>query len=112
MVKVYIHLLIRLIALFQLFNSDSESKKITRVLKLNANTQTDLSHNPFEEFVYYKVEFKENLVEICSLIYEGTLKDDELEEGFPIDRATQTKCSGVYMRNFATFIDYIGLLIY
>ena len=105
-------MLIRLIALFQLFNSDSESKKITRVLKLNANTQTDLSHNPFEEFVYYKVEFKENLVEICSLIYEGTLKDDELEEGFPIDRATQTKCSGVYMRNFATFIDYIGLLIY
>jgi len=40
------------------------------------------------------------------------LKDDELEEGFPIDRATQTKCSGVYMRNFATLIDCMSVCLF
>ena len=92
MVKVYIHSLVGPLALFQLFSSDSDSF----ILQQDENTQTDISHNPLEKFIYYKEEYKENLVAIGSLIYEATLKDDELEEGFPIERQTQTKCSGVF----------------
>jgi hypothetical protein len=67
-------------------------------MKQDAFSQTDITHTYNEEFVYYKTEFKEELVEICSVIYEATLKGDDLEEGFPIDSCTQTKNSGTFLR--------------
>lgn len=80
-------------------------------MKQDGFSQTDITHKYNEEFVYYKTEFKEELVEICSVIYEATLKDDELEEGFPIDRCTQTKNSGTFMRHMFTNIDYLSLCL-
>jgi hypothetical protein len=80
-------------------------------MKQDAFSQSDITHTYNEEFVYYKTEFKEELVEICSVIYEATLKGDDLEEGFPIDRCTQTKNSGTFLRHMFTNIDYLSLCL-
>ena len=94
------HVLV-LLYLLQLFTSDP-------TMKQDAFSQTDITHTYNEEFV---TEFKEELVEICSVIYEATLKGDELEEGFPIDRCTQTKNSGTFLRHMFTNIDYLSLCL-
>ena len=97
------HVLI-LLYLLQLCTSDP-------TMKQDAFSQTDITHKYKEECVYYKTEFKEELVQICSVIYETTLKDDELEEGFSIDRCTQTKKSGTFLRHMFTNIDYLSLCL-
>jgi hypothetical protein len=93
-----------LLYLLQLCTSDP-------TMKQDAFSQTDITHKYNEEFVYYKTEFKEELVDICSVIYEATLQDDELEEGLPIDRCTQTKNSGTFLRHMFTNIDYLSLCL-
>jgi hypothetical protein len=44
--------------------------------------------------MYYQLNYTEELVKNESVIQEATLAGDELEEGFPKDRFTQTILSG------------------
>ena len=80
-------------------------------MKQDVFSETDFTHKYNEEFVYDTTEFKEELVQICFVIYEATLKDDELGEWFPIDRCTQTKNSGTFLRHMFTNIDYLSLCL-
>ena len=57
-------------------------------------TQTILTHEVDENMMYYQLNYTEELVKNESVIQEATLAGDELEEGFPKDRFTQTILSG------------------
>ena len=49
--------------------------------------------------VYYQLNYTEELAKNESVIQEATLAGDELEEGFPQDRFTQTILSGNHRPN-------------
>lgn len=66
---------------------------VTTTVNNNSQTEVPLGKNDVIE-----LDKDVELVEICSLVFCATLIDEELSEGTPIDRSTQTLLKGVIFK--------------